>query len=212
MGREAAGPSTLLSLLLAAGLPLACTELEAPWNEPEPPAGNEPTPGVPPPSGPSDPDAPLPDNEYCRTVSAVSPEHAAAELEIVQLTNEARAQGRNCGGRAFAPVAPLVMTPALRCAARAHSQDMIDRKFFDHTNPSGESVVERVARTGYRARNWGENIAAGGATARQALDQWLGSVGHCRNLMDGNYRQIGVGYRPGGSYRHYWTQVFGTAR
>jgi uncharacterized protein YkwD len=162
--------------------------------------------------GPAAPDPPLPDNDYCRPVSAAGAGQATLEQQILELTNAARAQGATCDGKAYPPVPALTMNPALRCAARAHSQDMIDRKFFDHTNPGGEGPSQRVAKTGFVARSWGENIAAGNATAAQTMQQWLTSAGHCQNLMNGGYRQIGVGYRPGGSYRHYWTQVFGTAR
>jgi uncharacterized protein YkwD len=163
-------------------------------------------------AGPPAGDPPLPDNDYCRPVSAPGAGQVTLEQQILELTNAARAQGATCGGKAYPPVAALIMDPALRCAARAHSQDMIDRKFFDHTNPGGEGPSQRVARTGFVARSWGENIAAGNATAAQTMQQWLTSVGHCQNLMNPGFRQIGIGYRPGGSYRHYWTQVFGTAR
>jgi uncharacterized protein YkwD len=173
--------------------------------DPTPPAGDPPGEAPPPAAGA------LPDNDYCRPVSAASAAEAALEQQILELTNAARAQGATCG-KAYPPVGALVMDPALRCAARAHSKDMIDRKFFDHTNPSGEGPSQRVAKTGFLSRTWGENIAAGNATAAQTMQQWLTSAGHCQNMMNGGYRQIGVGYRPGGSYRHYWTQVFGTSR
>ena len=163
--------------------------------------------GAPPPG-----EGALPDNDYCRPVSAATAAEAALEQQILELTNAARARGTTCGDKAYPPVAALTMNPALRCAARAHSKDMIDRKFFDHTNPSGEGPPQRVAKTGYMARNWGENIAAGNSAAMATMEQWLTSTGHCQNLMSGSFKQIGVGYRPGGSYRHYWTQVFGTAR
>lgn len=205
-------------------LGIGCSELDQlvspPAAEPTPPP--EPTAppgpgdggnGAPPaPAGPGAAEGALPDNDYCRPVQSTPADQAALELAILELTNAARASGVSCGGRPYPPVAPLVMAPALRCAGRAHSQDMIDRKFFDHTNPSGEGIVERVSRAGFRARDWGENIAAGGSTASATMQQWLSSAGHCRNIMDAGYRQLGVGYRRGGNLRHYWTQVFATAR
>lgn len=178
--------------------------------DPAPVDGGTPADGgaAPPPVG----EGAFPDNDYCRPVTAVSAAQAALEQQTLELTNAARAQGTSCGGKAYPPVPALTMSSALRCAARAHSKDMIDRKFFDHTNPSGEGPSQRVARTGFTARSWGENIAAGNAAAMATMQQWLSSTGHCQNLMSGSYRQMGVGYWPGGSYRHYWTQVFATAR
>jgi uncharacterized protein YkwD len=43
------------------------------------------------------------------------------------------------------------------------------------------------------------------------MDGWMSSAGHCRNIMSGSYRSIGIGYalNTGATYRHYWTQDFG---
>jgi uncharacterized protein YkwD len=37
----------------------------------------------------------------------------------------------------------------------------------------------------------------------------MNSGGHCRNILRGEYYDIGVGYYPGGDYGHLWVQVFG---
>jgi uncharacterized protein YkwD len=131
---------------------------------------------------------------------------------VLVLVNAVRAEGATCGAQAFPPVPALTMHPALRCAARAHSKDMVDRDFFEHTNPSGETPSARITKAGYTWMRAGENIAAGSATAQKTMEQWLNSEGHCRSIMSGQFRQIGVGYYPGGEYRHYWTQSFATPR
>ena len=38
---------------------------------------------------------------------------------------------------------------------------------------------------------------------------WLQSAGHCRNIMNPSFRELGVGYAQGGSYGHYLVQNFG---
>jgi len=35
------------------------------------------------------------------------------------------------------------------------------------------------------------------------------STGHCKNIMNENFTELGVGYYPGGSYDHYWTLNLG---
>ncbi|MCY1014033.1 CAP domain-containing protein [Nannocystis pusilla] len=40
----------------------------------------------------------------------------------------------------------------------------------------------------------GENIAAGYSTAAQVVNGWMTSTGHCNNIMNGNYKHLGVGY------------------
>ncbi len=132
------------------------------------------------------------------------------EEEVVTLVNQRRSQGANCGSKGdFGSASPLTMHPLLRCAARLHSKDMVVREFFDHTNPDNESPWDRIAKTGYGGyQNAGENIAAGSATAAAVVDQWMNSDGHCANIMNPAFNEIGVGYYPGGQYGHVWTQVF----
>lgn len=157
------------------------------------------------------PDDDVPDNSYCVSVANVDPAWAQLEQDVLTIVNEKRAQGANCGTKGmFGPANPLTMEPALRCAARKHSQDMDARSFFDHVNPDGQSPWDRMAMAGYGGySNAGENIAAGSPDAAGTMQQWMDSDGHCSNIMNPSFQQIGVGYHPGGQYGHLWTQVFG---
>jgi len=153
----------------------------------------------------------VPDNAYCVPVGDWDPGWAQLELDVLALVNQVRAQGADCGSKGmFAATGPLTMDPALRCAAREHSADMAARNFFDHTNPDGESPWDRMGKAGYGSySNAGENIAAGSPDAQGTMNQWLGSDGHCANIMSPSFQHIGVGYSTGGPYGHLWTQVFG---
>ena len=110
----------------------------------------------------------------------------------------------------MAPVGPLSPQSNLGLAARAHSQDMAQRNYFEHDTPEGLGPSDRAARAGWRD-GVGENIAAGTATARETVQMWLESPGHCANMMGPRYRFLGVGYAYGdrSHYGHYWTQNFG---
>lgn len=153
----------------------------------------------------------VPDNAYCIGVGDWDPAWAQLELDVLAIVNQVRAAGADCHSKGvFAATGPLNMNPALRCAARKHSADMAARDFFDHTNPDGETPWDRMGKAGYGAySNAGENIAAGSPDAQGTMDQWLGSDGHCANIMNPNFQEIGVGYSTGGQYGHLWTQVFG---
>ena len=157
------------------------------------------------------PDADVPDSPYCVPVANVDPAWKQLEEDVLVIVNEKRAMGADCGSQGmFGPAGPLTMQPALRCAARKHSADMDARDFFDHTNPDGQSPWDRMAMAGYGAySNAGENIAAGSPDAAGTMQQWMDSDGHCSNIMNPDFQQIGVGYHPGGQYGHLWTQVFG---
>lgn len=61
----------------------------------------------------------------------------AAENRLVELHNEARTQRG---------LEPLCVNPTLTEAARSHSEDMIEKDYFAHTFPGGESLGERLKR------------------------------------------------------------------
>lgn len=153
----------------------------------------------------------IPETGYCEPTHDWTLGDESLELQILELVNEERAQGASCGSYgSFGPAEPLEFHPALWCAARMHSLDMIERDFFAHDNPDGDGPGERMSEAGYEGRGGGENIAAGNSTAEETMQQWMGSDGHCSNIMDPNYRYLGVGYATDGSRGgHYWTQNFG---
>jgi uncharacterized protein YkwD len=104
------------------------------------------------------------------------------------------------GIRQAAGLAPIKTTGALKVAAQRHSDDMVRRNYFSHVSPSGLTLRERVARTGYlrRARNHrlGENIAWGsGAAAAPAeiVKAWMNSPGHREIILTPALREVGVG-------------------
>lgn len=133
------------------------------------------------------------------------------EDQVLVLTNERRAEGAVCGDQSFDPAPPLENNDILRCAARRHSQDMVDREYFSHYSPDGESPADRLADAGYTGSNWGENIAYNPSTAEQVVQGWMDSPGHCANIMRADFNEIGVGFAddPASTHRRMWTQKFG---
>lgn len=151
----------------------------------------------------------LPDSDYCSGVEDWPADHVQFEEEVLVLVNQERASGADCGSRGTFPAAgPLVMNGALTCAARAHSLDMFENNYFDHTNLSGQSPGDRVDLTEYQWSTWGENIAFGQSTPEQVVQAWMNSDGHCANIMNDSFTEIGIGLADG----NHWTQVFGAPR
>lgn len=139
---------------------------------------------------------------------------AALSHRILQLTNEARAHGRTCGSRRFPPAPPLSLAPALTRAAEAHAHDMAAHDFFSHIGSHGSTPAERITRAGYRWSRVGENIASGVGTPRQVVADWLASPPHCANIMNAQFRQMGVAFAVNDRSADgiYWTEDFGTPR
>jgi uncharacterized protein YkwD len=137
-----------------------------------------------------------------------------AGQQVLRLANEARSRAQRCGTQAFGAAPPLRWSDTLGAAAQAHSADMARRNYFAHHSPEGAQVNERAQRAGYDWRSIGENIAFGAGSARQVVQGWLDSPGHCRNLMDPGFADMGAAYalNPGSDGAIYWTQVLGRRR
>jgi uncharacterized protein YkwD len=106
--------------------------------------------------------------------------------------------------RADAGRAMLTSRPSLAAAARAHSADMIDGRYFAHDSPEGEGPADRARRAGYmrHAGSWriGEVLLWSRGeplTAARAVEMWLESPSHRRVLLSPHYRDVGAGPVPG---------------
>jgi uncharacterized protein YkwD len=137
----------------------------------------------------------------------VSSSDAAYEQRVVELLNAERmARG----------LPPLKLSGDLRDAARYHASDMAQDDYFEHdTYDRAGGRLAWVCGTWARIRSYyplprAENIAAGYTTPESVMAGWMGSAGHRDNLLNPGYREVGVGYVRGGSWRHYWVQDFGT--
>jgi len=134
------------------------------------------------------------------------------ERRVLQLTNEARAQGRQCGREPFGAAPPLKPSLLLSRVALEHSRDMAAHELFDHTGSDGSSPGDRMTRAGYKWRMAGENIASGVTTADAVVEGWLKSPHHCENIMGPRFTEMGIAYfyDPKSPDGIYWTQEFGT--
>ena len=143
------------------------------------------------------------------------PDWPDAGQDILALVNAARARPRTCGTRAFGPAGPLTWNPLLGQAALVHSTDMAQKHYFNHKQPDGSLPADRATNAGYRWVRVGENIASGQRTVEDAVASWLDSPGHCANIMNPAFTEMGAAYAVNPQNRNrtaYWTQVFGTPR
>jgi len=161
------------------------------------------------------PTLPVHGQESAQTLAtAATPTFTSTQLAILALINQARAVPRNCGTTRYPAVAPLALNAQLNQASQAHAQDMATNNYFSHTSRDGTSPWTRIQRTGYSYRYAAENIAAGYSTNALVVQGWLNSAGHCRNIMNGNLKDLGVGYAYSSTarYHHYWVTDFASPR
>ncbi|PKQ61475.1 hypothetical protein BZG01_19325 [Labilibaculum manganireducens] len=124
--------------------------------------------------------------------------------KLLDLVNDVRSAGTTCGTVYYPPVDAIVWNSKLEDAALKHSKDMMDNNFFNHTSSNGDKFVDRLNAAGYIYNSAGENIAKGYLSEESVINGWLTSQGHCANIMNPDFTEMGVG-RIG----DYWTQDFG---
>lgn len=125
---------------------------------------------------------------------------------VVSETNYARAEEE---------LPPLVRNEALDRAAQMKAEDMALHGYFAHKSPDGISPWHWFNEAGYEYAYAGENLAVHFTDSRAVVDAWLESPTHRANVMNGTYREIGIGSAKGTYEGHdtlFVVQLFGTPR
>ncbi|MDV6343263.1 CAP domain-containing protein [Nitrosomonas sp. Is37] len=110
--------------------------------------------------------------------------------------------------RAKVGAQPLAFDGNLNEAAENHSSWMIATDTFSHTGAGGSSPGDRMGAAGYTfsgAWTWGENIGWRSTSAPAGLvdeveqlnTSLMNSSGHRANILNDNFREIGVGLEVG---------------
>jgi uncharacterized protein YkwD len=142
-------------------------------------------------------------------VPTVPASAASLAVHALELVNDIRARGTRCGERSFAPAPPVKLSGTLNDVALGHAADMARHDYFEHRDLSGRSPADRVRAAGYREQLVGENIAYGPESADEVVKGWLDSPGHCENIMDPRFGEMGIAFAPGQASRRglYWVQL-----
>lgn len=121
-----------------------------------------------------------------------------AEQQMFQMVNEQRVKNG---------LQPLTFDNALRDVARTHSQDMLARGYFSHYTPEGESPFDRMTKAGITFSYAGENLALA-PSAQLAMEGLMNSPGHRENILNPNFKKVGIGVIDGGIYGEMFSQEF----
>lgn len=166
-------------------------------------APNTPTPSV--------PVAPVPAAPGGVLASASTCNLSNFQTDVMALINQARATSRTCGNTTYPAAAPLAWNSKLYDASAGHSADMANNNYFSHTSLDGRTFSQRIVSAGYNWSRLGENIAAGQNSAASVMATWMASPGHCGNIMNGNFTEVGMAcvVNNNSTYRTYWTMDLG---
>jgi uncharacterized protein YkwD len=170
------------------------------------PATSTPPPATPPAGGNAPPAA---STSVTEATSCAIPDFVQSVMTAV---NNARAQARTCGSTAYVATAALAWNDKLFAAAAAHSADMAQKGYFSHTSQNGTTFDQRISNAGYNWSTAGENIASGYNGVASVMAGWLQSPGHCANIMNAKYKDIGVACVKSATGSAYWTMDLATQR
>jgi uncharacterized protein YkwD len=147
-------------------------------------------------------------------VAPAAPQAPMLATRTLQLVNEIRARGTRCGERSFAPAPPVRLSGTLAGVALGHAADMAEHDYFEHQDLAGRSPAQRVRAVGYQEKLVGENIAYGPKSAEEVVQGWLDSPGHCENIMDPRFAEMGIAYAAGRASKRglYWVQLLADPR
>jgi len=130
--------------------------------------------------------------------SNISPER------VIEVTNQKRAENG---------LAPLTLNGTLSGAAQRKAGDMFAFNYWAHVSPSGRTPWSFFREVGYRYVYAGENLAKDFMNSEAVVEAWMNSPSHRENILNGNYKEIGLSVVNGtlnGVETTLVVQLFGT--
>ncbi|CAM3770641.1 CAP-associated domain-containing protein [Mesobacillus zeae] len=125
------------------------------------------------------------------------------EYQLFDLTNAERAE-KNL------PI--LSWDEHIRETARNHSKDMAENNYFSHTNLEGQSPFDRMAEDDIKFSVAGENLAYGQNSSVFAHEGLMNSLGHRKNILQPDYRLLGIGVAFNNKSQPYYTENYYSKR
>ena len=98
------------------------------------------------------------------------------------------------------------MKTDITAAANVRAKEI--KQKFSHTRPDGSSFSSVLREQGVSFRGSGENIAWGQKSPEQVMNAWMNSDGHRANILNKNFKNIGVGHYVDANGVNYWVQLF----
>jgi uncharacterized protein YkwD len=101
----------------------------------------------------------------------------------------------------------LAASSKLDRSAQGWTDELVSHHEFTH----GADFADRISAAGFHWSQAGENIATGYATPTSVVAGWMHSTGHCENILDPAFRDVGTGVSAGATIVSpgTWTQDFG---
>lgn len=131
------------------------------------------------------------------TEASISKPNMSYAQQVLNLVNAEREKNG---------LSSLSLNSQLSNVAQIKSEDMNNNHYFSHNSPTYGSPFDMMKQFGISFKTAGENIAMGQTSPEQVVNGWLNSEGHRKNILNPDFKEMGLGYYKGNST--YWTQMF----
>ena len=149
------------------------------------------------------PENQLPDNQKPETENNTPSEDEDTEEnstyaeQIVALVNVEREK---------AGLAPVALSIELGQVAMIRAKEI--EVSFSHTRPNGSYFTSVLQENGITYRLAGENIAWGQKSPEEVMNAWMNSAGHRANILNANFKELGVAHYQNARGVNYFVQLF----
>ena len=114
------------------------------------------------------------------TAIAHAPRRVVQRAVVCLLNRQRRAHG----------LPALHQSGELDRSAQGWTNSMVFAQGFTH----GSDFAARISAVGFRWASVGENIATGFLTPAAVVRAWMASTGHCQNILNPTFRDVGAGF------------------
>lgn len=138
--------------------------------------------------------------------NAVSAESTIAPQALIEQTNAKRVERG---------LAPLAENSRLTKAAYRKAEGILREDHFAHTTRDGKPFYRWIQESDYEYKSAGENLAISFSASEDIITAWMMSKAHSENMLDKNYKEIGIAVAKGnfqGKDTIVVVQLFGEPR
>jgi len=96
--------------------------------------------------------------------------------------------------RDISKIDDLKINKKLSEAAQDKAEDMVEKDYWSHLTPDGDSPWTFVDEAGYEYSRAGENLAYGFSNSEQVIAGWMNSQSHKENMLDDGFSEVGFGF------------------
>ena len=128
----------------------------------------------------------------------ISSELTQDEKEVFDLINKSRED---------AGLAKLEIHDNLQNICRIKANEMVEKDYFSHTSPTYGSPFDMLKSNNIEYKVAGENIA-GNSSNEKAVEAWLGSENHKKNIINNSYNYTGIAVVDSEKYGKIYVQMF----